>query len=127
MIRILKIDVHYILWHYSRGFTDVFTGWRNILWFVWNYFSIGLLLRSLFSPWRALSEEKRGTGFDLAEYLSNLLINTIMRAVGFFIRLIFIVIGLIAWVIVFLTFPILIVFWVSLPFIQFCFMCNPLM
>lgn len=89
--------------------------WRNVLWAVSNYFSIKALLKSIFTPWRQLGEEKTGSGFDLGQTLTIAFVNFVMRVVGFIMRLLVIVVWLIVWIFVFLVGPILILLWTVLP------------
>lgn len=64
---------------------------ENYIWFVANFFSITLLLRTLLSPWRRLSVSSGRGGEE--SFFGALLINTLMRGVGFLIRLITIFVG----------------------------------
>ena len=83
----------YFSWHYGAALKKGLIIWRNFLWFVAHFFSIGLLFRTLFSPWKRM-HEYYGRGFDLGRYFETLIINVIMRLVGFFARSIFILAGL---------------------------------
>jgi len=107
----------YILWHYTKAWQDIFRIIGNYLWFVGNFFSINLLLRTLLSPWRRLSiRGGKGTGDS---FFGALLVNTLMRAVGFLIRSMTILIGAVSlFVTIFLSFVFLIV-WLLLPVIVF--------
>src|SRR5688572_8031457 len=83
----------YLFWHYRNGISDAKNLSKNLLWFLWNFFSINLLLKTLFSPWQKLNE--RRTKGSLQSFFESLVINTLMRLVGAVIRLIFIFLGLI--------------------------------
>jgi|SRR3989344_9023107 len=117
MVGFLVFSTEYVFWHYSQGVRDVMSAWRNVLWFVSNYFSIGLLAKSLFSPWRSLGETKKKSGFDPAEFFGNLVVNTIMRLVGFLIRIVFILVGSALALFLMILMPFLIAFWLLIPFL----------
>jgi hypothetical protein len=88
----------YFYWHYRYGSKDVRVFFGNIIWFLWNFFSVGLLLRTLFVPWQRLDEH--GQKGNIQSYFEAFVITTMMRFVGAFIRIIFIILGLIVVAIV---------------------------
>ncbi len=106
---------HYLIWHYSIGLADLFRIVGNFLWFIWNFFSIPLLFKTLFSPWKRLSEGKKKPGLHPDEFFGNLIVNSIMRLIGVFARLIMIVFGLVFCVLVFVSGILAIVVWLTLP------------
>lgn len=114
-MKIGELFVHYLLWHYTTGFADLFGVVRNFLWFFYNFFSIPLLLRTLFSPLERLQEKYTG-GLDVAEFFSTLAVNIIMRLVGAALRLFVIVFGLLTLTATGGIGSILFVAWVFLPF-----------
>lgn len=87
-------------WLYSEGAEEFLKAWRNVHWFFYHFFSMPLLLRSLFQPLKRL-KEKSGRAFDPEKFFENLAINTIMRIVGFLIRIAFLVAGSAAQIAVF--------------------------
>lgn len=89
------IFAHYWLWHYSRAVLDIFAIWRDIIVFVWNYFSVSLLLSTLFSPWKKI-KENYGDTLDFGRLFSTFFVNLMMRLVGAVIRLFTVLLGLIA-------------------------------
>src|SRR3989344_5618520 len=58
----------YIEWHFIAAPKEILKGWGNILWFGFNYFSVPLLLKTLFAPWRRITWSY-GRGFDPGRYL----------------------------------------------------------
>lgn len=75
-------------WLYNEGVPEFLKAWRNLHWFFYHFFSVPLMLRSLFQPLKRL-KEKYKRGFDPEKFFENLAINTIMRIAGFFIRITF--------------------------------------
>lgn len=81
---------YYFVWHYGRAYFDIKNVWKNLLAFIYNFFSIPLLLRTLFSPWQRISD-----GYNLNTPLyETLIFNLLMRLIGAMVRLFVILIGL---------------------------------
>jgi len=89
----VRFAVYYIGWHYSQGLKDLVNIIANFLWFFYEFFSIPLLLKTLFSNFHRLGESysKR---FDPSVWFQAFIINTLMRLVGFFMRIFIILIGI---------------------------------
>jgi hypothetical protein len=105
---------YYAVWHYTGAIADILRIWRNYLWFFYHFFSIPVLLKTLFSPWRRLQEEYKG-GFDIESFFSTIIVNIMMRFVGALVRLVFIIAGIAILTIVFLAGLAFLVFWMVLP------------
>jgi hypothetical protein len=79
------VVIELIKWWYSSGWLKAFnktSDWTNG---VRNAFSVSILLRTLFSPWRQIISLP-GKSFDAK--LRALVDNFVSRIVGFFVRLI---------------------------------------
>lgn len=77
------------------------SSWKNLLVYAFNLFSIPLFLRTLFSPLNQDSGE--GSNFSIIE---KIVFAIFSRLLGFSIRFLFIILGLVFTFLVFLTFPI---------------------
>lgn len=108
----------YLRWHYLDATRDILKGWGNILWFILNYFSVLLLLRTLFSPWRGIQWRKR-KGFYPGDMLFTLMSNLISRILGAIVRSFLIVAGLLGEAVFFVLGASLLIFWLFLPFLIF--------
>lgn len=93
-MNILLVFPGYFLWHYTFAFRDIWHVWGNLLWFVAKQFSILLLLKSLFSPWRRVVENGP-RHFDLEAWAGAVVVNLMSRLVGAMMRLIMISVGII--------------------------------
>lgn len=113
-MNLMVVSGYYIVWHYTAAFRDMAGVWMNFFWFLYNFFSISTLFRSLFSPWRRLDEERKG-GFDPAAFGEALIVNTIMRFVGFCIRLVTILLGCVALAALAVLGILFVIFWIFLP------------
>ncbi len=84
---------HYLLWHYTRAFYDLFHVWRNFLWFVVHFFSLPQLVGSWFAPFKRMTEG-RGEAWNLEDLAGYIIIGFLSRIIGGLIRTIFIVLGI---------------------------------
>lgn len=106
----------YIKWHYGRGLREFFGVAHNFLWFVQHFFSFKLLLKTLFAPWKRLGEHYGG-GLDLEDFASSLIVNGLMRAVGFVTKMIVLLVGLISFILVSIFAFFIFIIWILLPVI----------
>jgi len=102
-------------WYYGEAIKDVLTAWRNYIIFSLNYFSIPLLLKTLFAPWkRDITRKPRGLDFKkLFEYVA---FNTISRGLGFLVRFFTIIVGIIFFFLVLILGLLFFIIWLCLPF-----------
>jgi hypothetical protein len=111
-MNLLLIFPRYLIWHYSGAFGDIFGLFGNFTWFLYNYFSIGLLFGTLFSPWKRLARDVYG---PKPSFFSNLAVNLLMRISGFFVRLATIAIGIFSIVALFFILLAVLMAWFFLP------------
>lgn len=106
----------YFKWHYGKGFNEFILNARSFLSFLTHFFSLKLLFKTLFSPWKRMGESYE-KGFHLEKTLSTLLVNTILRVVGAVTRLVIISVGVLV-IIIFVIFTFVgLVSWLFMPFI----------
>ncbi|MBP9855697.1 MAG: hypothetical protein KBC48_00095 [Candidatus Pacebacteria bacterium] len=104
----------YVIWHYTAGLKAAGGLALNFIRFTANFFSLQLLLKTLFSPWRRLGEHYV-SGLHPSEWLSTFLVNTLMRIVGAIIRLILIIVGLLMIMLTALGGLLMLIIWVLWP------------
>ena len=113
-MNILSILPTYVLWHYTKAPVSIFFIVIHLSRSIVHFFSIPTLLKTLFSPWRKLSEDYSG-GFDVVEILTSFTVNTTMRIFGAFFRITMIVLAL-CITLVFILFGILFfIYWLVMP------------
>lgn len=110
----ISVLYYYLTWHYSTGLRDLVRNVLNVAWFFYHFFSISILLQTFFSPFQRLSES-RGKGLDIERFAETLIVNTLMRAVGIFVRTIFIVAGVVAITITAVGGTVLFFVWLAAP------------
>lgn len=104
----------YLAWHYSVGMTDFLRIWGNFFWFFFNFFSIALLLRTLFTPFQRL-DEKYAPGLQPGKWAETLTVNILMRFVGAALRLFLVAIGIVAIITTAIVGALLFLTWVFAP------------
>ena len=115
MFATAELGLTYVCWHYTLGCRDFFSVWRNFLSFAYNYFAIPHHARSLFAPFRRLNETRQG--FGLTPFFEVLIINTLMRAVGFVFRAVTICVGLGVLLLVSIVGVVAFALWLVLPLV----------
>jgi len=115
-MKLLSSLFGYLKWHYGKALITTFTFWKNILFFLFNFFSIKSLVGNFFAPWKRLADTYP-KGFNLKVYFFTFIVNTIMRIFGMFMRSIVIIVGLIVCSIVIILLPISLILWLALPII----------
>ncbi|HEY4510160.1 MAG TPA: hypothetical protein VJC15_04240 [Candidatus Paceibacterota bacterium] len=104
----------YVKWHYLEASKEILKGWGNILWFGFNYFSVLLLIRTFFSPWKKITWDY-GRGFDISRYLFIFSSNLVSRVLGAFVRSLLIATGVVGQLALLFLGSIFFLFWLVLP------------
>ena len=111
-----NIVLDWFYWHFFEMPKFLFLIWKNYILFFLDYFSIFLLLMTLFSPWRKNQDSYSG-GFDIGKFFSSFIYNVFSRFIGMFLRLILIIIGIVAQVFIIIIGATIILIWILMPFI----------
>src|SRR4030042_5932211 len=108
-----NIFKQYFSWHYGEQARVLLRVWKNFLRFNLNYFSLHLLCKTLFSPWRRY-QWSYGRGFELGRYLQVCFSNLMSRLLGAIIRFLLIIIGILVEIFIILVGAAIFIFWVAL-------------
>jgi len=103
-------------WYYGEAVRDVLTGWKNFIIFSLEYFSIPLLFKTLFSPWKR-DITKRPRGLDLQKLFEYLSFNLVSRGIGFIMRFLTILVGILFFFIIVILGALFFILWLFLPLI----------
>ncbi len=109
--------MNFFAWHYTEGISLYLKRWDYVLRWVVHFFSLPLLIKSLFSPYHRLLDDQSWTGFNPSAWFRRLTFNLISRGIGAFIRLWLLVFGLFLLLPVTLVGFIGLIFWLIFPFI----------
>jgi len=109
-----SIILAWFSWHFFEAPKSILKIWRNFLQFNLNYFSIGSLLKTLFSPWKK-NEWSYGRGFDIGRYFSVFFSNMISRILGAVVRSFIIAFGLFIEILILFAGAVVFLSWLALP------------
>ena len=114
MFLINNIIFLWLFWHFFEAPKEILRAWRNFLLFNLNYFSIPLLIKTFFYPWRKY-KWSFGRGFDPGRYFETALSNLFSRGIGMILRSILVLIGLVVEIFVIFTGLLVFFGWLILP------------
>ncbi len=104
----------WLAWHFWEAPKGILKAFKNFLVFNFNFFSIPLLAKTLFSHWRRYIE-RYPRGFDIKGWLNAFVGNMISRCLGAFVRIVTILIGLIVELFILLGGIVAFLVWIFLP------------
>lgn len=104
----------WVFWQFFEVPGNILKAWKNFLLFNLNYFSIPLLLKTFFSPWRRY-KWSYGKGFDIKRYLEAFFSNLISRILGAVMRSFLIFIGFLVEIFIVFAGIIVLLGWLALP------------
>jgi hypothetical protein len=97
---------------------EMLRNWMDFLWFLTEFFSLGILLKTLFSPWERMNERYKG-GLDIGNFAETILVNFLMRLVGFVIRALILLAGLFSIIVGIIMGAVIFVVWLLYPLVVF--------
>lgn len=112
------VFLRYFSWHYIDALSDIFLVWSNFFWFIGHYFSMALLFRTFFSPWKRITEEYKREGIE--EIAETFILNVSSRLVGMVVRFVILVVGLFTEMLLIVGLFIFYTLWLLLPFLVVC-------
>lgn len=117
MVEVAKkqnIFFQWVFWQFWEVPGNILKAWRNFLKFNLSYFSISLLLKTFFSPWRQY-RWAYPKGLKIWGYLEAFFSNLISRILGAILRFFLILIGLLVEIFIIFGGVILFFGWLILP------------
>lgn len=115
----------YFTWHYGKALKEIGELTKNFLWFGFHFFSIGLLWRTLYKPFYRIHEPLKGWT-TLEMLLENIVADVMSRVIGFVIRTLAIIIGVLFEGILLLIFIPLFIAWLLVPLLTIIFLVTGL-
>jgi len=106
----------WISWYFVEMPKEILQAWKNFLRFNFDFFSIPLLLKTLFSYWKRYYWV-RGRGFNFSEFFNVLFSNLTSRILGAMVRFALIIIGIFCEILVFFFGLIIFLGWFFLPIV----------
>ena len=107
----------FLIWQYTIGWRWY---WKRV-WFnlrkLFHFFSFGILIKSLFSPWKRLMVVGEENGFDIKRFFEDLSFNIISSLIGAIVRLVLIFACLIVVILYLIISVPFFVIWLIIPFL----------
>lgn len=125
-MKFFMIGPYYFNWHYTQGLSELSKNLWNFIVFQFHFFSVKDLLLTLLSPFQRLKEDYGNNAIDFEKIASALVVNIIMRVVGFVVRSVILICAFICITFSLLLFPLLLLLWILLPFLLFIFIGGSL-
>lgn len=107
--------VYMLSWWYSTGLKEQFLHGMSKLNSVFDYFSIDILVKTLFAPFRQISSGKVSGGLDVQ--FRAFVDRMISRLIGGFVRFFTMIVGLIALIVGFVIIVLGLVLWLVIPIV----------
>lgn len=117
-MRYLKTTIRYLSWHFSLGYYHLSMIYKNVFFFLTDYFTIKSLIKEFFLPWKRLSSTYTNVK-TISDFFQVLIQNTIMRFVGIILRATVLFVSLIVLILFIPVYPLVIILWTLSPFIIF--------
>ncbi|MFC1789808.1 hypothetical protein ACFLYY_02430 [Patescibacteria group bacterium] len=117
-----NILLQWLSFYFFDAPKGILKAWRNFLLFNLNYFSIPILLKTLFSYWHRY-RWYYPKGFNVGGYFSTLLSNAISRILGAMVRVFFIIIGILVEFFIIILGGLILLGWLILPFVSIAGLC----
>ncbi|PIS38942.1 MAG: hypothetical protein COT34_01065 [Candidatus Nealsonbacteria bacterium CG08_land_8_20_14_0_20_43_11] len=112
------IFVQLLSWYLAETPKRILAGWKNFLAFGLDFFSVPLLFKTFFSYWRRY-RWFYPRGFDFSKYGEVFFSNLISRFLGASVRVVFIILGILAEILIFSVGLVVFLGWFVLPLIVF--------
>ncbi len=109
-----NIFFQWLIWQFLDVPKGILAGWKNFLKFGFNYFSLFLLIKTLFSPWHKYTWAYP-KGFDIGKYFEVFFSNLISRILGAVLRIFLIIIGILVEISLIFAGAIVLMVWLALP------------
>ncbi len=113
---ILILSWQFVIWYYTAALFNFIKISGDFIWFLYHFFSIPILIPTLFSKWKRMGDV-RTRKFDIKDFFSVFIVNSIMRVIGFFIRSFVIITGILSIVLAIAVEMLIFVAWLFLPVI----------
>jgi len=108
--------MEFLSWYYKEGISYYIQSWLGTVSWVRHYFSLSLLLKTLFAPWKRLLISDTSPGFNLQKKFEVFTFNLISRGIGATVRLILFGTGAVIVLMTILGGAAGLIFWLIFPF-----------
>lgn len=108
---------NFFSWHIEQATRDILEVWSGGMAFLWTFFSVITLLKTLLSPWRKDITLRNWRGFHITKSLKLFFDNIFSRMIGLLVRMVVIAIGIVAMAVAGMVGIVSLFFWIGAPII----------
>jgi hypothetical protein len=109
-----NIFSEWLFWHFYEMPKFLLGVWKNYILFAFNYFSLPVLLKSLFAPWHRYKWNYPKI-INVGEFFNTLASNAFSRLIGALMRIILIAVGILFQIFVIFAGLIIFLLWMLSP------------
>ena len=102
----------FFTWWYGRGLRDLISFLAGLLSYTKNMFSVSVLLKTLFSPWKKMVGARRPGLDGLKDWLAD---NLISRGIGLVVRIFMLLVFLVFLIVMLVASALVFIFWLGMP------------
>lgn len=106
----------FLSWYYSNGVDYYIKSWFSSLRGTSHYFSLNLLIKTLFSPWKRMVVVDKSPGFNFQKKFEAFTFNIISRGIGAIVRFTLLWVGIVFIFFMFFGGAVGFIFWLIFPF-----------
>ena len=105
----------FLLWYFWEQPRSIVRSYIAYCRAFFEIFSFVFLLRTLFSPWKQIRSTYPHKGFDLGAISQALTLNMFSRTIGFLLRIITLIYGVVFMVLLTAAFTVFFMLWIAFP------------
>ena len=113
----VKIGKIFVTWYLQRRPMEITRAYLSYASAFGAMFSFIFLLKTLFAPWKSIRDDYPTKGFNLTAIMEAFTLNVTARGIGFVIRIVAIIVGLLLQIALIAGFSIYLLLWMLFPII----------
>jgi len=113
--RSFNLPFIFLKWYFFYVPQEILKRIRNLVRFGVYFFSVSLILKTFFSPWKRLQDSYRVSIFDFRRYFEKILGNLISRVIGMILRFCLLIAFVFFEILVFFLGLVILISWILAP------------
>ena len=111
-LRIFVLFLGWYLWETPRNILRRYAAYARAL---REIFSFTFLIRTLFAPWKSITDPYPMKGFHIEKIMETFFLNLTARTIGFLFRIVAMIFGIVAHILCIVTFLTILTLWIGYP------------
>ncbi len=110
--------MNFLTWHYTYGLDFYLRRLSFLIRSTIHYYSLPLLVTTLFSPWKRLVDVEKHSSFDITKWLERTSFNAVSRVMGAIARIVLFASGVVSLVFISILGSFGFILWLLIPFLS---------